>query len=441
MGTVAPIRPLSERLHPTSDERALLEIVLDGYAAAAAYLLEPEDLHEPEHAAILRAARAVHEAGAIPNAATVIEQLRAMDRQVSSKIVVDLACPEVIPQVGNVFRHARAVRLASRARAELACHERAIMLYRAGRFEEASELEREMAARATAVGTTQPVLVSEEAYEVYTGERAKAAAGTVQRKKVDLGWAPWRRTIGPMPGGSLFVIGAAPGVGKSSLILVTMIETARPPGELAKGKRVGIVSIEDAPEIWGARALAYESGIWLDDVTDGRFGGVEPEALEALGRLQAMGISLVYAPGAPIEQVEQHMTALVREHGCELLAVDYLQAIRVGRGDPMERTSEAGARVKATAARLGVPVILASQLSRPEPGKEYDEPQISRLRYSGDIEAMAEVIAMVWRTAAPSDDRAAAEEISVRLGKVKWRRPGALIQLARQASGLIGEVE
>lgn len=440
MGTVQQLRPTADdRLRPVQSERALIEIAMDGCASGAAYFVDPDDFSEPELADCLRAVRVVYESGAVPNTITVRDALIAMGRRIPDKLVVDLGNPDIIPIAGNAIRHARVIRQASKARFELSEHERAIAYYRAARFEEAADVEREMAARAIATGFARPVELAEEAYALYSGERRDGASAVV-RKRVELCWLPWARTIGPMPAGSLFVIGAAPGVGKSSLILVTALSVSRG-AELRRGPKVGIVSIEDPLDVWASRALAYEAGLYVDDVNKRRFGGVESEVLVALERLREMGIMLISAPGAPIDQVEQHMTSLVREHGCELVAVDYLQAIRVGRGDAMERTTEAGARVKACGARLGVPVILASQLSRPEPGNEYKEPQISRLRYSGDIEAMAEVIAMVWRTSAPPADTKAPEDLAIRMAKIKWRRPGALISLKRDPSGLIAEVD
>jgi replicative DNA helicase len=88
------------------------------------------------------------------------------------------------------------------------------------------------------------------------------------------------------------------------------------------------------------------------------------------------------------------MTRSVRKHKARVVVVDYLQAIHgdesTDRRHEMRRVAQA---IKAHGARLGVPVILCSQLKR----REGKRPSMSDLRDAGEIEEMAESIVLLWR--------------------------------------------
>jgi len=91
---------------------------------------------------------------------------------------------------------------------------------------------------------------------------------------------------------------------------------------------------------------------------------------------------------------------LKREHGLDILIVDYLQLMRGGgRYDSRQQEiSEISRSLKALAKELNVPVIALSQLSRaPEQRGGDHRPQLSDLRESGAIEQDADVVMFLFR--------------------------------------------
>ncbi|HWK73501.1 MAG TPA: DnaB-like helicase C-terminal domain-containing protein, partial [Povalibacter sp.] len=120
---------------------------------------------------------------------------------------------------------------------------------------------------------------------------------------------------------------------------------------------------------------------------------------------------------------------LKREHGLDLIVLDYLQLMQVG-GDVENRAteiSEISRSLKALAKELGVPLIALSQLNRSVEQRTDKKPVMSDLRESGAIEQDADVIMMIYR-----------EEV---YNKETTRRGIADIIIAKQRNGEIGEVQ
>jgi replicative DNA helicase len=89
----------------------------------------------------------------------------------------------------------------------------------------------------------------------------------------------------------------------------------------------------------------------------------------------------------------------VREHGLDLVLVDYLQLMRV---DPpshnrTEDVSSFSRGLKRLARELDVPVIAVAQLSRQVEQRTDKRPLLSDLRESGQIEADADAVIMLYR--------------------------------------------
>lgn len=228
------------------------------------------------------------------------------------------------------------------------------------------------------------------------------------------------KPIGNLRAKTMTVVGGTTGAGKSSLILAMAINQAR------RGIRVGIVSCEDPEAVWGERVYAHETHEDISQVND-------TKADEASRSAAKLPISFAFELGRPLPDVLRAMRHQVRKFGCQVIYVDYLQAI----GDPQKTerrhfVANAAARLKAQCQELGATLVLASQLSRPSKEKPFGEVYTSDLKESGDIENMAEVVMLLWRNGDKSD--------SLTLGKVakiKWSSARPRFAVQRNQAGSI----
>lgn len=210
----------------------------------------------------------------------------------------------------------------------------------------------------------------------------------------DWGW-PWlRRRLGPLAGGSLCVVGARDGVGKSFLLLHILNQMA------SAGQRVHYASMEDSRSETGRRL--------------------------GLG-LAHHNLSVSFPTGSVVELI-----STMEQLACPV-AVDYLQILTLDTGEHgWSREDEIARSVRAlkgAARRMNLPVILASQVGRPAMGDDpYDVPSKYRLAESSRIEKPAEYILMMG----PEADH---QHVVVEVAKAKDAPIGHRVRLRRGAGG------
>lgn len=169
--------------------------------------------------------------------------------------------------------------------------------------------------------------------------------------------------------GWLCCIGARTSMGKSTLAIDLCRHAA------TAGKRVLYLTLEmSAPDI--AR----------------RFAAVGNP--DSLSRLQ------IYSPSRTVTPtvIEGALLAAASD-GCQLAAIDYLQLIgseRPGRS-LHEIATEVSRTLRAITAKLAMPVLLVSQLSRKVTARTDRRPELSDLRDSGAIEEDADIVMLLHR--------------------------------------------
>lgn len=214
------------------------------------------------------------------------------------------------------------------------------------------------------------------------------------------------RAITKLEPGSMTVVGGQTGAYKSSfsLYMAQRFETM--------GLTPGIVSLEDPPFTWGERV-------------DYQFGD----------RLAASRIRYACLDWHRLEAVTEAMRTLVFSHGCNALFIDYVQLI--SRGDMRGATraqviSSIAKDLKTACKRMDVPLVLISQISRPEHGARWREPTIFDLKETGDLENSAENIILLWKDGDEDDSR-----VFGKVGKVKRSSRRPRFELLRDASGAV----
>ena len=132
--------------------------------------------------------------------------------------------------------------------------------------------------------------------------------------------------------------------------------------------------------------------------------------------------------------VVQTIEHLVQREKCGVVFVDYLQNLILPvSGNYHHAISRAAKRLRMTCARLGVPLILGSQLKRLEEGVE---PQLTHLKESGDIENLAKVVLLLW-----NQGRGPSPRVLGKIAKCSAPHSGQAFTVTRGESGAFAEIE
>ncbi len=205
-----------------------------------------------------------------------------------------------------------------------------------------------------------------------------------------------RMTSG-LQGTDLIVLAARPSVGKTSFALNIAQHVA-----IREGRAVGFFSLEMSKEQLGFRVLCSEADVDAKKVRDG-YASKEAMQRLVLAQSKIHGARFYIDDSAALNVPEMRAKGqrLKREHGLDLLIVDYMQ-LMAGHGRFDNRTQEVSMisrGLKLLAKELKVPIIALSQLSRaPEARKgELRKPQLADLRDSGSIEQDADMVVFLYR--------------------------------------------
>ncbi len=203
--------------------------------------------------------------------------------------------------------------------------------------------------------------------------------------------------LGGMQRSDLIIIAARPGVGKTSLMLSMALNAAR----LGDNARVAIFSLEMSTEQLVQRLVSAETGISGQKLRTGELSSDEYDRfLDSVGRLGRLNLFIDDTPAITPAQMRTKCRRLQREHGLDLIIVDYLQLMNSGlsRNDNrVQEISYISRNLKEIAREFNVPMLSAAQLSRQVEQRGDKRPQLSDLRESGSIEQDADIVIFIYR--------------------------------------------
>ena len=221
--------------------------------------------------------------------------------------------------------------------------------------------------------------------------------GNGQRNIVKTGFKRLDRMLGGLRPGTLNILAARPGMGKTALAINIAVNAA----EFYK-TNVNIFSLEMSKSEIAARILAQKTSVTARDI---QTASITPEAQVELGKLcLQFGTMPIYindsAAMNPAAMMSECKT-LKSQGRLGLVIVDYLQLMSIpNKSASMSRqveVSEISRGLKVMAKELEVPIIALSQLSRGTEGREEHTPMLSDLRDSGAIEQDADSVWFIER--------------------------------------------
>ena len=195
-----------------------------------------------------------------------------------------------------------------------------------------------------------------------------------------------------MGNSDLVLIGARPGMGKTSFALNIATNVAQ-----MNGKNVCIFSLEMSAEQLVTRIISSEAMI---DSYDLRTGKLSPKQWQdiAATTTKLAGCNILIDDTAGIT-VSGMKGKLRRIHNLGLVVVDYLQLMQSDKrsDNRVQEVGDISRNLKLMAKELNVPVICCAQLSRGPESRTDKRPMLSDLRDSGAIEQDADTVIFLYR--------------------------------------------
>jgi replicative DNA helicase len=203
--------------------------------------------------------------------------------------------------------------------------------------------------------------------------------------------------LGGLKRSDLVILAARPSMGKSALGMAFARNAA-----VAQKAKVAVFSLEMSADQLAQRLLASEANV---DSTRLRLGehteAEERRIMHAMGVLAGCDIFIDDTAVLSVGEMKGKVMRLQREHGLDLIVIDYLQLMQGNGGgrneNRVQEISMISRTLKMIARELNVPVVALAQLSRAVESRTPHIPMLSDLRDSGSIEQDADVVMFIYR--------------------------------------------
>ena len=206
---------------------------------------------------------------------------------------------------------------------------------------------------------------------------------------INFGVRPLDRIIGGLEPGTLHIIGAKPGTGKTQLLVASMISM----GEC--GVPCGAISAEMEGGQMGRRFVVQSAGLNLQRVRCGNLSADEVKrGKKSQSHIKSLPLRMDDTPGASASYVQSQAREWKTTHGIKALFIDYLQLMSSKEQDEVGKVTENVRGLKQVARELGIVVVCLAQLNREGAS---GRPSVHHLKGSSEIEQTANSITLMHR--------------------------------------------
>ncbi len=228
-------------------------------------------------------------------------------------------------------------------------------------------------------------------------ERLKIISNKDEREKhkgLPTGYALLDKYISGLNKSDLIIIGARPGMGKTSFALNLARNVA-----VCGNKKVVMFSLEMTKGQLAERILATEARVDVKKMRSGEFDDADWNrmgiAVESLSKCE------LYFDDTSTITVPEMKARIRRMRDVDCVVVDYLGLLKSDKDYGAQRVQEIGEitrNLKLMAKDLNIPVVVCSQLARATEGRgKSHKPMLADLRDSGSIEQDADIVLMLYR--------------------------------------------
>ena len=216
--------------------------------------------------------------------------------------------------------------------------------------------------------------------------------GSVQGTKT--GFSTLDKMLVQMGKGDLVIVGARPGMGKTSFAMNIATNVAK-----NSGKAVAIFSLEMSGEQLVTRILSSEALVDSYSLRSGQLKGEDWNNIASV--VQSLSGCDIYIDDTSAITSTEMKSKLRRINNLGLVVIDYIGLMQsTSKSDNRaQQVGEISRNLKIMAKDFGIPIICCAQLnrgteSRPGMGKK---PTLADLRDSGSIEQDADIVLFLYR--------------------------------------------
>lgn len=248
-------------------------------------------------------------------------------------------------------------------------------------FDQVREMLNKLALRDTAVNLS----VTSAQYLFNFDEITKSMIKTYFKSIDDL--------IGGLLGGTLMLIAASTGMGKTVFTLNLIVNMAK------HNKKILFFCLEMTPDELLCRIMASRAGLNSANLRNRTLSDWELEKYTQ------------YADSAEFDQLQSNISihgefdmtiddiaAVVRKTRADIIFLDYLQLVKCTKGNTRyEAVTEISRRLKLLANEVNKPIVVLSQLNRELKNRADKRPVLSDIRDSGSIEQDFDIVSFLYR--------------------------------------------
>ena len=371
-------------------------------------MLTPESFYDSKHERIFRAIKTLASENKPVDVLTVVEELRRTAE------LAEIGGPGYISELSNKVLSSAHIIYHSQIIAEKALA-RQMITYASNilrdAFDEGQDINKlmeeaggqlfELTKGSLKKDFTQIDPVIEEAMH----QLQNAAANKDGLSGIPSGFEALDRMTNGWQKSDLIIIAARPAMGKTAFVLSMAKYIA-----IDLRKPVAMFSLEMSNVQLVNRLIINVCELTGDKIRSGKLARYEWAQLDS--KLRVMYNAPLYiddTPSLSVFELRSKARRLVREHGVELILIDYLQLMNasgMSYGSRQEEVSTISRSLKGLAKELGIPIIALSQLNRSVETRQVNaetsaldskRPQLSDLRESGAIEQDADMVLFIHR--------------------------------------------
>lgn len=219
---------------------------------------------------------------------------------------------------------------------------------------------------------------------------------------IPTGYKTLDKCLSGLQDGTLTIVAARPGVGKTSFMLNVAMNAGRPRQPNEPPLTIALFSLEMSRKQLMSKlaALSVASGLDTQRIQLGNLDDREWRLYtQATGELARYRIFICDEPNVTVTGIASMCRSLHRRYGLDLVIVDYLQ-LMISERKSENRTQEVSfisRNLKVLARSLDRPILTASQLNRLSEQAQDKRPKLSHLRESGSLEQDSDVVIGLYK--------------------------------------------